>query len=173
MSNFTITNNIYLRTIYSGNRDLANKKNRANVSNSTLSAADSAALRKGIAALADFDYTDKSSDNDTDTSKEKLYNTMRAFSDAYNNTLESASSSQNASMAKIAKQMKKLSQDYADELSTYGMSFNDSGYMSVKKASIENIATSKYEDVIGKDSEYMKKLSSYAKKLSQHIDIGV
>ncbi len=173
MSNFTITSNIYLRTIYGNNRELATKSKRAEASNSTLSAADSAALRKGIAALADFDYTDKSSDSDVDKAKEKLFNTMRAFSDAYNNTLESASNSQNSSMTKIAKQMKDLSKEYAEDLTTYGVKFDSSGYMSVNRASIDNISTSKYKDVVGKDSEYMKKLSAYAKKLSKHIDVGV
>ena len=172
MSSFTITNNVYLRTIYGNNRDLTNKSKREETSKSKLSAADSAALKKGIAALAGFDYKDRSSENETDTAKGKLYNTMRAFSDAYNNTLESASGSKNSSMSKVAKQMKNLSREYADELSTYGISFDGNGYMSVKGSAVDNISISKFESVVGKDSEYMKKLSDYAKKLSRHIDIG-
>ncbi len=173
MSSFTITNNVYLRTIYGSNRDLTNTTKREETSRSKLSAADYAALRKGIAALADFDFTERTSDSETDTAKGKLFNTMRAFSDAYNNTLESAGSSQNSSMSKIAKQIKNLSKEHAEELSTYGIIFDNNGYMSVKGSSIDNISLSKYEKVVGKDSDYMKKLSDYAKKLSKHIDIGV
>ena len=173
MSSFTITSNVYLRTIYGNNRDLASKAKRADASPSKLSSADSAALRKGIAALADFDYKDKTNDTEKDKSKGKLFNTMRAFSDAYNNTLQSAGASKNSSMSKIAKQIKNLSKEHADELSTYGITFDGDGYMTVKGSAVDNIASSKFESVVGKDSAYMKKLSEYAKKLSRHIDAAV
>ena len=98
---------------------------------------------------------------------------MRAFSDAYNNTLQSAGASKNSSMSKIAKQIKNLSKEHADELSTYGITFDGDGYMTVKGSAVDNIASSKFESVVGKDSAYMKKLSEYAKKLSRHIDAAV
>lgn len=168
---FTITNNVYLRNIYSNNRDLTKKNVRSETAKSKLSSADAAALRKGIAALGKFDYS-KSNDDD-DTTKGKLFNTMRAFSDAFNNTLESTSTSQNASLSKYAKQLKNLSTKYKDQLSTYGINFDSNGYMSVTGSSVDNIAVSKYNNVVGKDSEFMKEVDKIAKKMSNHIDMAV
>ncbi|MBR1634835.1 MAG: hypothetical protein IJ682_07240 [Lachnospiraceae bacterium] len=171
MSSFSVTNNHYLRVIYTGNTDVIKKADRENASSSKLSQADSTALRKAIARLADFDMDDVADDDDT--KKTTFYNNVKAFSDAYNYTLESGSDSQNASISKLTKQMKQLSEKYADKMSDYGITFDDKGYMSVKNSAINNISTSKYKELIGKDSDYAKELSSLAKKISRHIDIAV
>lgn len=171
MSSFSVTNNHYLRVIYTGNTDVIKKADRANASSSKLTQADSTALRKAIARLADFDMDDVADDDES--KKTSFYNTAKAFSDAYNYTLESGSGSQNESISKLTKQMKQLSEKYADKMSDYGITFDDKGYMSVKNSAINNISTSKYKELIGKDSDYAKELSSLAKKISRHIDVAV
>lgn len=171
MSSFSVTNNHYLRVIYTGNTDVIKKADRANASSSKLTKADSTALRKALARLADFDMDDVADDDES--KKTNFYNNVKAFSDAYNYTLESGSGSQNESISKLTKQMKQLSEKYADKMSDYGITFDDKGYMSVKNSAINNISTSKYKELIGKDSDYAKELSSIAKKISRHIDVAV
>lgn len=171
MSNFSITPNHYLRVVYMGNTDVMKKADRENASSSRLSQADSTALRKALARLADYNMDNVADDDET--KKTDFFNTVKAFSDTYNNTLESGSVSQNASISKLTKQMKQVSEKYADKLSDYGIKFDDKGYMSVKNSAINNISTSKYKEIIGKDSDYAKELSDIAKKIAKHIDIAV
>ncbi len=171
MSSFSITANHYLRVAYMGNTDLMKKADREKASESKLSMADSKALRKAISRLADYKMDDVKDDDET--KKTDFFNTIKAFTDTYNNTIESGSKSQNSSISKLTKEIKKVSEKYADKLSDYGITFDSSGYMSVKNSAVNNISSSKYKDIIGKDSEYAKELSAIAKKMSKHIDLAV
>ena len=171
MASYSVSNNHYLRMIYMGNTEVTKKTERGKFSSSKLSIADSQALRKGLARLADYDM-DAVADDD-EKKKKDLYNTMKAFQDAYNYSLDSGSASQNKSVEKLTNQMKKLSSDHAKELSNYGITFDDKGYMSIKNSAVDNISSSKYKKILGKDSEYAKELSDIAKKLSKTIDIAV
>ena len=169
MASFSVTNNHYLRVIYTGNTDIIKKSDREDKSNSRLSKADSTALHKALSRLAEYDFDGVK--DDSETKKTDFYNTLKAFSDAYNYTLESGSASQNASIAKLTKQMKQLSSKNADNLSDYGITFDDKGYMNVRKSAIDNISTSKYKEFVGKDSSYAKELSQISKQMSRHVDI--
>ncbi|MBR1628590.1 MAG: hypothetical protein IJ679_04880 [Lachnospiraceae bacterium] len=170
-SSFSVTNNHYLRVIYMGNTEVTKKGDRGNFSSGKLTQADSTALRKGLARIADLDL-DSIKDDDEDK-KTNLFNTMKAFQDAYNFSIESGSASQNKSISALTKQMKKVSSEHADKLSDYGITFDDKGYMNIKNSAINNISSSKYKEIIGKDSDYAKELSDIAKKISKHVDIAV
>ena len=169
-STYSVTSNHYLRLIYTGNTDVMKKADREDKSSYRLSTADSKALRKGLQQLRDYRIPDDESDV-SDAKKDDFYHTVKAFADAYNNTIDSGTSSQNNSIAKLTKQLKQVSSKYADELKDYGITFNEKGYMNIKESATKSISMSTYKDLIGKDSEYNKELSSVAKKLSQHIDI--
>ncbi len=171
MSSYSVSNNHYLRVIYMGNTEMAQKKERVKFSNASLSKADSTAMRKGLSNLADYNL-DEIDDSDTE-GKQKLYKTMKAFQDAYNYSLDSGSDSQNKSISRLTKQMKNVSSKYADDLEKYGITFDESGYMSIKDSAINNISASKYKKVIGKESDYAKELSDIAKKVSKHVDIAL
>ncbi len=169
MASFSVTNNHYLRVIYTGNTDIIKKADREDKSNSRLTKADSTALHKALARLSEYDFDGVKDDNES--RKKDFYNTMKAFSDAYNYTLESGSASQNESIAKLTKKMKQLSSKNADDLEDFGITFDEKGYMNVRKSAIDNISTSKYKDWVGKDSEYAKELSEISKQMSRHVDI--
>ncbi len=170
MSGFSISANHYLRVIYAGNTDVMKKTDRQNVSSSRLSHADSTALRKGLARLADYDFEHV---GDNESRKNDFYNTLKAFSDAYNNTLDSGLSSQNSSITELTNKLKDSSQKHAKELSDYGITFDDNGYMHVRQSAVNNISATAFADVVGKKAEYSKELSEIAKKLSKHVDIAV
>ncbi len=171
MASFSVTNNHQLRMIYMGNTDATKKSERPKLSIPKLNKADSSALKKGLERLSDYNM-DEVGDDDEDKKKD-FFKTVKAFTDAYNNTLESGSQSQNKSVSKLTDQLKKVSEKYADKLSDYGFSFDEKGYVSIKESAINNISTKKYKDVIGKDSDYAKELSDIAKKMTKHIDVAV
>lgn len=171
MSSFSVTSNHYLRVAYMGNTDLMKKADREKSTSGKLSQADSKAFRRALARLSDYKMDEVADDDET--KKTDFYNTIKAFSDTYNNTLQSGSESKNVSLSKLTKDMKKVSEKYADKLSDYGITFDDNGYMSVKSSAVKNISSSKYKDLIGKDSDYAKELSDIAKKMSRHIDISL
>lgn len=171
MSSFTVTNNITLRDLYKGTDSSYSKKaNRREVSAGKLVIADTKALRKSISSLAEEDYGDDSEDNTID--KAAFYKKMKAFADTYNYTLESSGSYSNSYTKKALKQMKQLQSEYSDELEDLGVSFDDDkGYMTMSESAFDNIDESEFEDMFGKDSDFMTQLDSIAKKLNRHIDV--
>ena len=79
----------YLRNFYSSNRSAASTDSyRSRSSNHTLVLADSEALKKAAEALSDLDYDDSDEANGGD-----IYNSITAFVTAYNNFMDSSSSS--------------------------------------------------------------------------------
>ncbi|MBQ9633299.1 MAG: hypothetical protein IJV04_10385, partial [Lachnospiraceae bacterium] len=115
MAGFSVSNNHYLRMIYMGNTEVTKKADRGKFTSSKLSKADSQALRKGLARLAEYDMDSVPDDNED--KKKDLFNNMKAFQDAYNYSIESGSKSQNKSVTQLTGQMKKLSSEHAKELS--------------------------------------------------------
>ncbi|MGN0240982.1 MAG: hypothetical protein ACI4CS_04770 [Candidatus Weimeria sp.] len=172
MSNYTVTNNLYLRNLYkSVDSSLAGKTARADASKAKLVYADTTALQKGISVLADEDYGDPDEDDNAIT-KANFYKKMKAFADSYNYTLDSSSSYKtNSDAKKAAKQMKELVKEYGDDLDNLGISFDDKGYIKLSDSSFDNIDEAEFEDTFGKDSDFMKSLNSIAKKLNRHIDV--
>lgn len=166
MSNFTVTANGYLRNLYSGNRDLVNVSERAKVSTKDLGKADTKALSKGIAALSTYDY-----ENSGDDSVE-FYKMVKGFADSYNYTLESGNSlSEGDQRTKsVLKDIKKLREEYGDELEKYGISFKSSGYMEVDGSAFDNIKPGSFKNIMGADSEFMKNLSNISNKLTRRIN---
>lgn len=167
MANFAVYNNISLRNNYGDFRKYVNKSSRSDADASTLSFADASALRKAIKGLADYDYED-SDDQD-------MYDKIRAFADTYNYTLDSATKESlengNANVKGAMKGLKQLARDHADELSKYGISIDNDGYMSVSDSATKNIAHSKFANVLGKESEFASDVSKYAKRIAKNIDI--
>ena len=116
MATFNVTNNFTLRVMYSGSSNLITRSDRKDKTQSALTTADSRALRRGLATLSEIDK-DKIEDDDKDKFLEKI----KAFSDVYNNAMESGSSSSNESIAKITGKIKKLSAHHSSELANFGI----------------------------------------------------
>ena len=172
MSSYTVTNNMYLRNLYkSTDSSLVKGSNRKEASKPKLIIADTTALQKGISSLADEDYGDPD-EEDEEITKANFYKKMKAFADAYNNTLDSSSSYKTSKYAKNAtKQIKSLVSQYSDELDDLGVSLDDDGYMTLSDSAFDNIDEADFEGTFGKDSEFMMSLNSIAKKLYRHIDV--
>ena len=171
MSSFSVTTNYYLRSLYSSDRTLTNKTTRAETKAASLQKADQDALRKGIRALADWDYEDED-ENSKKAVKAKFYKNLKAFADSYNYTLESGdkASPDDSSIKHSVGNIRSLSKKYSEELSSLGIKTDSKGYMKISDSALDNIDVESYEEMFGKDSKYMKALSEYSKHVSSHIN---
>ena len=172
-SSFSVTNSWYLRNNYKSDQALSKQSNRSDVSGSRLSAADSAALKRGIRGLRDYKYEDakKVSSKDTDSvlGKSKFYSTLKAFADTYNYTLDSSKNSSNADVKKLSKSMKNIAKKYSDELDELGVSFDSKGYMSISASAVDNINLSTYGEKLA-DSDFLRDLEKNTQKIYRRID---
>ncbi len=172
-SNFSVTNNWYLRNNYRTDKELSKMANRDGVSGAKLSGADSAALKRGIRALKDYKYEDakKVSSKDTNTvlGKAPFYNTLKAFADTYNYTLDSGKSSSNNDIKKLSKNMKNIANKYSKELDELGVTFDKKGYMKVSASAVDNIKLSTYGEKLG-ESDFLKELEKNTQKIYRRID---
>lgn len=166
MNSFTVTNNLYLRNIYSPNRTLCIKANRQDSSLNKLNSADSNALHKAIKKLSSVDYED--------TDDTELYYNLKAFADSYNYTISSTNDNKENNMNKYSKKIKELTEKYSDDLNSLGFSIDESsGYLKISTTSTKNISSEKFESLFGKNSNYMKTLSNYAKRINKSTDFYV
>lgn len=164
MSNLNVTANLFLRNLYGNDRNMVNKSERKIVTNTSLTKADSKALGKGISSLSDYDYDSE------DVDEKDFSNTLKAFADVYNSTLDSSSESSDATTKSLIKKFKQLQNDHGDELSKFGISFDDKGYMSISSSAVDNIKVSSFKEVFGKDTDFMSDLSALQKKLNRHVN---
>lgn len=169
MANFTVTANSYLRSLYTGNRNLVTNSERAKVSVTDRGKADTKALRNGISSLSEYDYDEEVDKDEEDT---KFYKTLKAFADSYNNTIKTGGelSETDPTTKRLVKEMKKLKNEYGDELERLGISFDSKGYMSISSTAMDNISPKNYKDILGEDSPFMKDLEKLSTKLSRRIN---
>lgn len=167
MASFSVSTNMYLRQVYAPNRGLCVKANRADATNKTLISADSSALGKAIKTIGSFNFSDDSKIN-----KDKFSKTLKSFTDAYNYTISSSNTNKEGKISVTSKKIKQLTSKYEDELKSLGISVKN-GYMSISSTASTNISPDKYEELFGKDSEYMKELSKYAKKMNRTINYSI
>ena len=176
MSNFSVTNNWYLRDNYKANKELSKMANRSDVSGGKLSGADTSALKRGIRALRNYKYEDakKVSSKDTDSvfGKSKFYNTLKAFADTYNYSLDSGRSSSNNDIKKLSKNMKSIASKYSDELDQLGVTFDSKGYMKISASAVDNIKLSTYGDKLA-NSDFLKDLEKNTQKIYRRIDTSL
>lgn len=163
MASFSVANTLALRNFYNSNRTLAVKSNRSDASTNKLNYADSLALRRAVRQLDAYDF---------DNAKESdLEEQVRAWIDTYNYTMESCKSSTNTSVTSAYQGLKNLTKEYADELENVGIKVDSSGYLKMSSSATKNISGPRFKSLLGKDSEFMKKMGSYARRISNHVDL--
>lgn len=152
----SLSSTYYLRNFYRSNRNVISAAQRSSYSKSELSYEDAAALRHAVNKLGSFSYSDDDSEN--------IRNNVKAFVDTYNNLLSSSDSTDNE-IKHAASQLKSLSKQYSDELDKVGITVNSDGSLTRRDSLIETASLSKFKTLFSSDSDYMKKVSSYAKRL--------
>ena len=117
----------YLRNFYSSNRSAASTDSyRSRSSNHTLVLADSEALKKAAEALSDLDYDDSDEANGGD-----IYNSITAFVTAYNNFMDSSSSSDYGYIKNQKNHIKDLISEHSSDLESIGITINTKGKLEI------------------------------------------
>lgn len=156
----SLSESFYLRSFYKSNRDAATSGKRSDFSNSKLSQADAEALRVGIRKLRDFNL-----ENDTDDGA-NILSGVSAFIKTYNNALSSSGSSDDYSMKRYAKQLKKLAADYAEDLEDIGVTIKKDGTLVKNENLLKSADVPDIKKLFGKDARFANQVSNYAKRIS-------
>lgn len=155
----SLTSSFYLRNFYASNRDASSASKRKNIEKNTLSQADATALMRAVKKLRTFNYEDDSADGSN------IYSSVSAYIETYNNALNSASSSSDASLERYAKYLKNLSEKYAEEFEDIGVTVEKDGTLTANKNLLKAADLSDVKKLFSKDSEYLNQTSRYAKRI--------
>lgn len=155
----SLSSNYYLRNFYNTNRDARTSSKRNGMEHSTLSAADSKALRRAIKQLGNFEYTDE---KETD-----IRSAAKAFVEVYNNAVSSASTASDNSLAHSAKQLQSLVKEYASDLDKIGITVNADGTLKRRDTLFSSAGISKFEKLFSADADFMQRTTTYAKHIER------
>lgn len=159
----TLGTSYYMRRFYAANADARTTTSRSNLSNSTLTGADSHALRRAIRSLGSFTYDD---DNETN-----IKNNVSAFISTYNNMINSSGASDDRTMKNTQKSLKNLTAEYESQLDKIGITVKDNGTLESRSSLFSSADISKFESLFSSDSEYMQRVNSYARRLENRSNI--
>lgn len=163
-SGISYSTNYYLRDFYSNNRDAFKSTKRNDFSHMELVYEDSLALKKASHKLINRrdSYNNDTSDNkETD---ENTINTIKAYVDVYNNAIDSSKDSDK--MKRYAKQLKKLSSQYAEELEDIGITTEADGKLKINDNLLKTAGSEKVDKVFGKDIGYTKKIRMITRNMN-------
>lgn len=172
-SGLSLSTDYFMRNFYSNNRGVIKNSDRNAFSNIELSYEDSRALSRAAKRLPNNNYSSnegKDSEGDiNDTTKASI----EAFVKTYNNTIDSAKDSSDHDTKRCIRQLKTLSNKYADELKDIGITIEKDGTLSVNDDLLKTADNSKARKIFSSDGEYAKKSMSIARKLNNavHSDI--
>lgn len=159
----TLSTNFYIRNFYRKNISAQSGDTRPTMSKAELSFADSVALRRAVKKLGSFEYDE---DHDTD-----IRNSVLAYLKTYNNTLSSVSESDDQSLQRFSKQLKKLSQDHADELDKIGITVNSDGSLTSRESLFKTASLKKFKSIFSRDSDFMQRSSALSKRISRRSEV--
>ena len=120
-----LTSNFYLQNFYRMNRKAMKVSTRKDYNQTELSYEDSRALKKAAAKLSSFDYSEEENGDN-------ILNTIQAFAETYNYTLDS-SNSQDSDTYRQHRQLKALTNKYSDQLKDLGITIEEDGKLSVSE----------------------------------------
>ena len=165
-SGISYSTNYYLRDFYSNNRDAFKSTKRNDFSRMELVYEDSLALKKASHKLINRrdSYNNDTSTSDNKETDENTINTIKAYVDVYNNAIDSSKDSDK--MKRYAKQLKKLSSQYAEELEDIGITTESDGKLKINDNLLKTAGSEKVDKVFGKDIGYTKKIRMITRNMN-------
>lgn len=163
----SINNSLSLRIYYGKYASFAKGSARKDAPTGTLSMADASALRNAIKKLQDYKFTDGSDDQN----QEKL----KAFTDAVNNTLSSATKygKNDTSVRNAANKIKNLNTEYALKLRQIGITVQKDGSMSLYESASTTYKSERFSEFFDKNSKYLEDLYDSAKRITRRVDVRI
>ncbi|MBE5889874.1 MAG: hypothetical protein E7282_02780 [Lachnospiraceae bacterium] len=156
-SGLTLSSSYYLRNYYKENTKAVKSSYRKDYSNLELNYEDSRALRRASTRLSKSSYTE----NDN---KDNIANSVVAYVETFNNTLESASSSKEN--RRYASQLKDLAKKYSDELASVGITVQKDGSMEISTSYISSVDAEKIGEIFSDESDFTKSVASISRKMN-------
>lgn len=154
-----LSESYYLRSYYKKNQNMCKSAKRNEYPNTQLSYEDGRALRRAAKNLSSYEYSD--SENKTNIS-----NSILAYVDTYNNTIDSAKKSSDYSISRYSKQLKNLAKEHSEEFEAIGITVNSDGSMKANENLVKKASITKLQNLFGKDSNLTKTTDNYAKKVA-------
>ncbi len=147
-SGVSLNSGFYLKNFYRYNRSAISTADRKEFSTTELSYEDTRALKRALSKLRDFDFDD--SDNETN-----LRSTIVAFVETYNHTIASTSG-KDSDTYRLNRQLKELTNKYADKLEDAGIRLQEDGTMKISNTLFEGATVSEMKDVFHPDGKYIR-----------------
>lgn len=153
-----LTSNFYLQNFYRMNRNACKVSTRADYNQTELSYEDSRALKKAAARLSSFDYSEEENGDN-------IVNTIQAFVETYNNTIDS-SSSEDSDTYRQHRQLKALSEKYADDLEDIGITIEEDGKLTVSENLFKNSSYDEVKKLFSNESDYVSRIRTIARRMN-------
>lgn len=157
-SGTNLTSNFFLQNFYKFNRNAVKTSTRSDCTKSELSYEDSRALKRAIAKLESFSYSE-------DENKGNLVSAIHAFAKTYNNVVESTSS-KDSDLYRQNRKLKALAEKYGDDLKDIGITVKADGTLSVSNNVLSGSSMKKIRNVFSNDSIYMNNVQ----RITRHIN---
>ncbi|MGN0350896.1 MAG: hypothetical protein ACI4ES_04520 [Roseburia sp.] len=153
----SLNSTYYMRRYYKNCTDAMTSSKRSDFSESRLSQADANALRRAVRELRNFDYNSDANDN--------MFNSVTAFIETYNNTLDTAANSSNATFNRYAKQLKSAAKECASDLKELGITVNTDGSLDVNQNLLKKATSSEIGKLFSNDGKFGHKIQQISKRL--------
>ena len=157
-SGINLTTDFFLQNFYRYNRNAQKNSARNDYSKTELSYEDSRALKRAVAKLSSFDYTEEENG-------ENIVSTIQAFVKTYNYTIDSTSS-ENSDTYRQNRQLKALTKKHGDDLADIGISIEENGTLSVSENILKGSSLKEIKKVFSEESDYVRNVRSIAKRMN-------
>lgn len=159
----SLTISFYKRNFYSDNRNAATSAKRTSYSSTELANADASAIRRAVKKLRSFTFDE---DN-----KINIRNSVSAYVDTINNLMTSGKKTGDKQAERYLNSLSSLNSKYSDELDDIGITVNPDGTLTTRSTMFSSASISMFESLFSKDSDYMQKVDSYAKRLQKRTTL--
>ena len=159
----SLTISFYKRNFYSDNRNAATSAKRTSYSSTELANADASAIRRAVKKLRSFTFDE---DNKTN-----IRNSVSAYVDTINNLMTSGKKTGDKQAERYLNSLSSLNSKYSDELDDIGITVNPDGTLTTRSTMFSSASISRVESLFSKDSDYMQKVDSYAKRLQKRTTL--
>lgn len=156
-SGINLTSDFFMKNFYKHNRNAFKISTRKDYNQTELSYEDSRALKRAAQKLISFDYEEEENGDN-------IVSTIKAFAETYNNTLSSTNSDE-ADTYRQNRQLKALSQKYADDLKDIGINIAKDGSLKISENILKSSSFKEVKKVFSKESDYMNKLKTIARRM--------
>lgn len=149
----------FLQRFYSSNRAASRAANRTTLANADLLAADAGALKKISKNLQELSY-------DKDNGEE-IYQNIKAFTETYNNLMESSGKINDTTLERHMKKVKNFINDNQETFEEIGLKISSSGKLTLDKETLLKCTPKKIGRVFSEDNTISTSLISFATKLGR------